>query len=372
MTFWGVFMHHKWHERATNKMAWFHKFPAAKQYDAMDCGPTCLQIICQYYHKTYGLDYLRTLCNTTRAGSSMLGLQEAATKLRFAAAAIRIAYHEMDHDLLPCVAYWNQRHFVVIYKIAEDKIYVSDPAHGLLVYPKKEFLDFWSVDGENGIVLVLDPEEDFLATPVEEPWRPSASGLKQLAGYLQEYRQTVMTVLGLLLLTGVFQLAFPLITERLVDQGIHQRQLNYIYLLLIAQFGCFLGRTMAEVFNTCALLQLGRRLNIRLVSEFFNKLFRLPLGFFDTKMSGDILQRIHDHSRIEYFLTHGAINIVLSCITMLILSGVLCWYSPFIFAVFLAGSVFYVAWFRYFMKKKAALDYKNFSKLAERQEKTWK
>lgn len=350
-------------------MDWFKKFPSARQYDEMDCGPTCLQIICRYYKKKYSLDYLRKLCNTTRAGSSMLGLQEAAAKLRFDPTAIRIAYHEIDNDMLPCIAYWNQRHFVVIYKITNDKIYVSDPAHGLLTYNKKDFLDFWSADGENGILLHLDLEDDFFDTPVEEKYRPPAYGFKKLAGYLGEHKKTVISVFAFLLIMGVFQLAFPFITENLVDRGINQKQLNYIYVLLLAQFAFFLGRTMAEVFNTYSLLKLGTRLNIKLVSEFFNKLFRLPLGFFDIKMSGDILQRINDHSRIEYFLTHGALNIFLSFITMVIFGGVLFWYSPLIFIVFIVGSVLYVAWFRYFMKKKAELDYKNFSKLAERQEK---
>ena len=350
-------------------MEWFKKFPSARQYDEMDCGPTCLQIICRYYKKKYSLDYLRKLCNTTRLGSSMLGLQEAATKLHFEPTAIRIAFHEVDNDMLPCIAYWNQKHFVVIYKVSEEKVWVSDPAHGLITYNIKDFLEFWSADGENGILLLLEPEDDFEEIPVEEKYRPPAYGFKKLAGYLKEYKKTVVTVLALLLLTGVFQLAFPFITERLVDRGINQKQIDYIYLLLIAQFCFFLGRTMAEVFNTYSLLKLGTRLNIRLVSEFFNKLFRLPLGFFDIKMSGDILQRINDHSRIEFFLTHGALNIFLSFLTMLIFGGVLFWYSPLIFTVFLVGSLLYIAWFRYFMKKKAELDYKNFSKLAERQEK---
>lgn len=350
-------------------MKWLRKFPAARQYDAMDCGPTCLQIIGRFYNKHYSLAYLRQLCHTTRAGSSMLDLQEAATALRFVPTAIRIAYHEIDHDLLPCIAYWDQRHFVVIYKVTDEKVYVSDPAHGLLVYTTKDFLNFWSVDGENGILLILDLAEDFFDAPVEDAARPPAYGWKKLAGYLREYRQTVTTVLGALLLTGVLQLAFPFITEQLVDRGIRQHQLNYIYLLLLAQFACFLGRTIAEVLNTSTLLKLGRRLNIRLVSEFFHTLFRLPLGFFDTKISGDILQRINDHSRMEYFLTHGALDIFLALITILMFGGILCWYSPYIFGVFLLGSVLYVAWFRHFMHKKADLDYKNFSKLAERQEK---
>jgi ATP-binding cassette subfamily B protein len=350
-------------------MQWFNKFPAVKQFDEMDCGPTCLQIICRFYKKQYALDYLRQICNTTRAGSSLLGLKEAAELIGFSATGIQIAFEEIDETMLPCVAYWQQKHFIVLYKIENDKVFVSDPAIGLLTHSKKDFLTGWSNDGENGILLVLEVPEHFFDEKKTEPLHKPSFGLQKLFSYLKGYKKTVLVLLGLLLLIGVAQLAFPVITQRLVDKGIGQQNLPYIYALLLAQFLFFMGRTVTEIFNSYTLLKLGTRLNIRLVSEFFEKLFRLPLGFFDVKMSGDILQRIHDHSRIEYFLTHGALNIFISVLNLILFGAILCWYNPQLFLVFFIGSCLYFFWFRYFMKKKAELDYKNFSKLSERQDK---
>jgi ATP-binding cassette, subfamily B, bacterial len=335
----------------------------------MDCGPSCLQIVCLYYEKKYPLDHLRKLCNTTRAGSSIMGLQEAAEKLHFEAAAIKIGYEDLDEDMLPAIAFWQQRHFIVVYKVAEDKVYVSDPAHGLLTYTKKDFLEGWAVEGENGILLALMPQDEFFVTDVDAELQKKKYSVAKLLHYLKDHRRTIIGIIAIMMVIGAMQLAFPFTTQWLVDKGINQKDLPYIYVLLLAQFMFFLGRTLAEVVNSYALLKLGTRLNIKLVSGFFEKLFRLPLGYFDVKMSGDILQRIHDHGRIEFFLTHGALNVFLSFITLLIFGSVLCWYNWKIFLIFLVGSILYIIWFRYFMKKKAELDYKSFSKLSERQEK---
>jgi ATP-binding cassette, subfamily B, bacterial len=350
-------------------MGWFSKFPWSKQYDEMDCGPTCLQIVARYYKKEYTQEYMRQLCNTSRAGSTIASLQEAAEQIGFDAEPIQIAFEELDEELFPCIAYWQQRHFTVVYKRRGDKVYVSDPAHGLITYSNEEFLSNWSKDGVNGILLAMAPGDDFYKPDASDPASQKTYGLSRILTYLKAYRSTLTLLALLLVITGVLQLAFPIITQRLVDKGINGRNLPYIYILLAAQFAFFLGRTLAEIYNSYALLKLGARLNIRLVADFFEKLFRLPLGFFDVKMSGDILQRIQDHSRIEYFLTHGALNIFIAVLNLFIFGGLLLWYNPLLFLIFAIGSLLYIAWFRYFMKQKAALDYKNFSKLVERQDK---
>jgi ATP-binding cassette, subfamily B, bacterial len=345
------------------------KFPWEKQYDQMDCGPACLKIIARYYKKEYTLEQLRQLCHTTRAGSAMGNLEEAAMQMGFLTDYFRIGVIEFDDELVPCIAHWQQRHFVVVYKITADKVFVSDPAHGLLTYTKEEFLKGWSADGVNGVLVVMKPGEDFFNETAPEPPKKKTADFARLLFYLRRHKKTMAVLLVLLLLLGVMQLAAPVITQRLVDKGINGKNLPYIYLLLAAQFAFFLGRTLAEIYNSYALLKLGARLNIRLVSDFFQKLFRLPLGFFDVKMSGDILQRIQDHTRIEYFLTHGSLNIFISVLNLLIFGGVLLSYNALLFLIFITGAILYIAWFRYFMKQKAALDYKNFSKLAERQDK---
>ncbi len=345
------------------------KFPSARQLDQMDCGPTCLQIICKYYEVDYELQHFRDLCDTTKSGSSMLGIYEGAKLLGMDAAAIQIGYEDLDEDLFPSIAYWDQKHFVVLYKIEKDLVYISDPAHGLITYKKEDFLKLWSFDGSNGFLLTLFPKDDFLAKHEHAKTTGKKNALQFFFAAIKEHKKSIYLSGFILILIALLQLSFPIITQRLVDDGIYNKSLSTILVLLLAQFVFFIGRTAGEILNTYLLLKAGNLINLKLISLFLQKLFKLPLSYFDVKRSGDILQRISDHGRIEYFITHGAVSIFIAAINMLILGSVMLWYNVYIFLVFLVLTIAYIIWFTYFMKERALLDYKNFSKLSERQEK---
>ncbi len=334
----------------------------------MDCGPTCLRIVCKYYGKTFTLEHLRALCNTTRAGSSLLGVSEAAEKLGFRTIGAKLRFEDLKEEApFPCMAYWNQRHFVVIYKIRKDKIYVSDPAHGLLVYTRQEFLKGWSQGNEEGIILTLDPSPEF--DMMEADAKGRSGGIRFIYKYLTRYKKLMIQLLTGLLAGSLLQLIFPFLTQSIVDVGILHHNIGFIYLILIAQLLLFMGRTSVEILRGYILMHLSSRINIHLLSDFFIKLMKLPLGFFDVKMTGDILQRINDHQRVETFLTSGTLNVIFSFINLLIFSIVLFIYSPLIFYVFAGGSILYFGWVQFFLKRRAALDYKRFSQLAQNQEK---
>ncbi|HMG81828.1 MAG TPA: cysteine peptidase family C39 domain-containing protein, partial [Ferruginibacter sp.] len=152
------------------------RFPHYRQYDEMDCGPTCLRIICAYYGKKFSLEYLRQLSNTTRLGSSLLGISEAAEKLGLRTIGAKLSFEDLLTDVpVPCIAYWNQRHFIVIYKVTKNKVYVSDPAHGLIKYTKAEFLKGWATDNNEGVILSIETTPDFFEIPNEE--KKTAGGL---------------------------------------------------------------------------------------------------------------------------------------------------------------------------------------------------
>jgi ATP-binding cassette, subfamily B, bacterial len=345
------------------------KFPSARQLEQMDCGPTCLQIICQYYGVEYDLQHFRDLCGTAKSGSSMLGMYEAAKLLEMDASGIQIGFEDLDEDLFPCVAYWNQNHFVVLYKIEGGLVYISDPAHGLITYKKAEFLKLWSIDGSNGFLLTLFPKTDFFTKHEQAKIKDKKNALHFFFNAIKEHKKSIYISGLILVLIALLQLSFPIITQRLVDDGIYNKSLSTILILLLAQFLFFIGRTIGEIVNTYLLLKAGNLINLKLISLFLQKLFKLPLSYFDVKRSGDILQRISDHSRIEYFITHGAVSIFIAAINILILGSVMLWYNLYIFLVFLFLTIVYIIWFTHFMKQRALLDYKNFSKLSERQEK---
>jgi ATP-binding cassette, subfamily B, bacterial len=344
-------------------------FPHYKQHDEMDCGPTCLRIICKYYGKSFSPDYLRSLSHTSRTGTTMLSLSEAAEKLGMRSVGARLTYGDLEEcNPFPCVAFWNQHHFIVVYKIKKDRVYVSDPAHGLIVYTREEFLKGWSLGNNEGIILSLDPSPAFdQQNDMDNAGREK--GFAFIFSYLKHYRRQVTQVLMGLLAGSLLQLIFPFLTQSIVDVGIRHHDVPFIYLILLAQLMVFLGKTAVEMLRGYIILHLSSRINISLLSDFFIKLMKLPLGFFDTKMIGDILQRMGDHQRVENFLTSGTLTTIFSMLNLIIFSIILAVYSPLIFFVFAFGSVCYFAWIISFMKKRARLDYKRFNQLSANQEK---
>jgi len=343
------------------------KFPFYKQLDAMDCGPTCLRMIAKHYGKTYTLQYLREKSFITHEGVSLLGVSDAAETIGMRTLAVKLPYDKIKEVPLPCIAHWRQKHFIVIYKIEKDKLYIADPGFGLVKYSTKEFIAGWEnaiVDGEKqGILLILEPTPDFHNK--EDESKLEKSGFKFLFSYLFNYKKFLIQLFIGMLLGSILQLIFPFLTQSLVDFGINNQNIGFIYTILLAQLMLFFGKTSVEFIRSWILLHIGTRVNISIISDFLIKLMKLPLSFFDTKTLGDILQRIGDHHRIERFLTSTTLNILFSMINLIIFGFVLALYKITIFIVFLVGSIISIAWILIFMSKRRELDFKRFDQLSD-------
>ncbi len=349
------------------------KFPHYKQADLKDCGPTCVKIIAKHYGKVLPIQTLRSLAETTREGSSLLGLSEAAEKIGFHTLGIRIDYKKLQEVPLPCILHWNKNHFVVLYKIKKGALFISDPAHGLLKYNTQEFIKLWignnaREDTEEGIVLMIEPTPKFYNdTPTDHI--KNEFNFSFVSRYLLKYKKFILQLAIGLLAGSLLQLIVPFLTQSIVDVGIQNRDIHFIYLILFAQLFLFFGRTALEVIRGWILLHLSTRINISLISDFFIKLMNLPISFFDSKMTGDILQRINDHKRIEKILTTSSLNILFSMFNLVIFGFVLAYYNVLIFAIFLIGSVLYFLWVLFFFKRRKDLDYKRFSEVSQEQSK---
>jgi ATP-binding cassette subfamily B protein len=351
------------------------KFPTYTQPDSKDCGPTCLKIIAKHYNKTVSLQYLRTLSETTREGSNLLGISEAAEQMGFRSLGVKISLKDLKKAPLPCVLHWNKNHYVVLYKVKKDIYYISDPGHGLLKYTKSEFLKFWI--GQNvtehiqeGIALMLEPTAKFYDSEFEtEAERSRSFGFSFLSRYLLKYKSFLWQLVIGLMAASLLQLIFPFLTQSVVDVGIKNQDIHFVYLILFAQLALFFGRTAIEVIRSWILLHLSTRINISLVSDFFIKLMNLPIAFFDTRVTGDILQRINDHKRIERILTTSSLNVLFSMVNLVVFSFVLAYYSVLLFGIFLLGSFLYFVWIVVFLKKRRDLDFKRFSEVSQEQSK---
>ena len=348
------------------------KFVFYHQHDAMDCGPACLQMVARHYGKKYRMASLREKCYITRDGVSLLGISDAAEAIGFNTMGVQITFEQLATEVpLPGIVHWKQRHFVVVYHISQKRgketVYVADPAHGKLTLSKKEFLEGWLSGNEllgEGICLALEPGENF-DQQIDETPRPSK--LKFLVPYIKPSQKAIFILFLGMVAGSVIQLVFPFLAQYIVDKGIKNKDIGFITLVLLGQLALFLGLTVIEYFRGWILLHLSIRINISLISNFLSKIMKLPIGFFDTKMIGDLMQRIQDHQRIQSFLTVSSLNILFSAITFIIFGTVLLYYNALIFLVFLLGSTLYAGWVYLFMKKRRELDYLRFSRLSENQ-----
>jgi len=350
------------------------KFTFYEQPDEMDCGATCIRMIAKSYGRSISLSKLRHLTETTREGASLKNIATAAEKIGFRTLGVKVTFKKFEKDApLPSIIHWNQEHFVVIYKIKKGIVFIADPAHGLLEYRVKDFFKSWignnaNENTEDGIALLLEPTPKLNQTEVDDN-TGAQQGFSFLFQYLFRYKKFLVQLVIGLLAGSLLQLIFPFLTQSIVDVGIQNQDINFIYLILVAQLFLFIGRTSIELIRGWILLHLSTRINISLISDFFIKLMKLPISFFDSKMTGDIMQRISDHQRIENLLTTTSLNVLFSMFNLVIFGGVLAWYSTQIFAIFLIGSVLYFVWVMLFLKKRKDLDYQQFTQMSGEQSK---
>jgi ATP-binding cassette, subfamily B, bacterial len=354
------------------------KFPFYPQPDQMDCGPTCLRMVAKYHGKNYSIQNLREKSQISREGVSLLGIAEAAEAIGMRSMAVRISLETLISEVpLPCVVHWQQNHFVVVWEakkktsifkvspVGEDLegviITVADPAKGIITYTYDEFIAGWGAtvtqSEKQGIALLLEPTPQFYEEADE---KPSKIGFKRLFSYLFQYKQ-LLSQLVLGLVTGsILQLIFPFLTQSVVDTGVQTQNLDFVFIVLLAQLMLFAGRISIEFIRSWILLHISSRINIAILSDFLIKLMKLPIAYFDTKMYGDIMQRLGDHRRVESFLTGQSLSTLFSLFNLVIFSVVLASYHLPIFGVFLLGSILYTLWITIFLSQRKNLDNKRF------------
>lgn len=355
-------------------MSRFNSFPHYHQLDAKDCGPTCLRMIARFYGKNYSLQTLRERSFITREGVSMLGISDAAESIGFHTSGVRITLKQLKEDMpLPCILHWRQNHFVVCYDIREKRtgwqFRIADPATKLIDYPEEEFAKCWLVAHQNGkdvgTALALAPSAEFYKREGEQ--ENGNKGFRFFLRYLSPYRKQVIQLLLSMLTFSILQLIFPFLTQALVDTGIRNGNLHFITLILISQLMVSVSQIAVEFLRSWIILHMNTRINITLISDFLSKLMKLPLRYFDTKMVGDIMQRIGDHRRIETFLTGSSISTLFSFVNFFIFGGILAYYDLQVLFIFLIGNSLYILWVTAFMRHRRALDIRRFAQASTEQ-----
>ncbi|NML20834.1 peptidase domain-containing ABC transporter [Pseudoflavitalea sp. G-6-1-2] len=346
-------------------------FPFYTQLDTMDCGPTCLRMIAKYYGKEYTLENLRQRSFISREGVSLLGISQAAESIGFRSLNVQLSFDQLDEEAtLPCILFWNQEHFVVLppqnYNSNSKRatIQIADPAHGLVRVDKETFLRCWTGPQQTGIALLLEPTDAFYQKEDDVKER---RGFRFLFRYLKPYKRYLLQLILSMLFASLLSLIFPLLTQGLVDYGISRNNLQFVYLVLLSQLLLFVGSTAIDLIRSWMLLHINSRINLSILSDFLIKLMKLPIRFFDSKLLGDLLQRIQDHTRIQEFLTGTALHTMFSMLNLAVFAVVLGIYSGSILMVFLFFSTLSVVWITFFLKRRRDLDYKRFQRMSDSQ-----
>src|SRR5699024_7369209 len=341
-------------------------FPFYKQLNAMDCGPTCLRMIARYYGKHYNTDGIRQAAGYSREGVSLLGISLAAEKLGFRSRGVQITLPQLLRDApTPAILHLDQNHFVVFVKHSRwghNVIHVADPARGLVTYDKKQFLQYWagkktSEGRQIGTALLLEPTPYFYEQEGEKEDELSWSWVLQ---YLKKSRWLVTQVFIALIISSIFQLIFPFLTQSIVDTGINTRNIPYITVVLIAELVLVFSRSIVNFIRSHLLLRISAVINLSILSDFWIKLIRLPISYFDVHQTGDTLQRIGDHNTIQNFLTGTALNTIFSVFNFIVFAFVLAYYNVQLFFVFLIGSILYFLWIVLFLRIRRKINYENF------------
>ncbi|MDR0866771.1 MAG: peptidase domain-containing ABC transporter, partial [Candidatus Symbiothrix sp.] len=357
-------------------------FPHYLQFDAMDCGPTCLRMIAKHYGRSYTLQTLREKSFITRQGVSMLGISDAAENIGFHTTGVRIDFEQLANNVkFPCILHWNQNHFVVLYKINRasqlpllwrgrgERLFIADPAGEKYTMNKEDFLKCWvsskTQGHDTGIALLLEPTPNFYTH--EDDKEKQEKNLSYFLRYLFPFKSQIVQLAVGMLIGSVLALIFPFLTQAVVDQGIGNNNLNLITLILIAQLVLSVTQMGVTFIQSWITLHVNARISISLISDFLTKLMKLPLRFFDAKNIGDIMQRIGDHSRIQSFMTGTTLSTLFSFFNFFVFAFILAYYSLPILAVFLTGNILYITWILLFMRYRRKLDYSRFSQSSANQ-----
>ncbi len=351
------------------------QFPFVKQRNQMDCGPTCLCIISKFYGRYFSIEKLRELTEIGKEGVNILGISDAAEKIGYRTQAVQLNKTELREVKLPCILHWGQNHFVVLYKIKKQQYHIADPGKSLLNYRQKEFEQHWlsskTNNEDNGIALILEPTPSFYNNVYSDDFTvKERKKLSSIIKYLYPYKKLIVQLLLGLLLGSLLQLIFPFLTQSIVDVGINTNNLHFIYIVLFAQLALFTGRLCVDFIRGWILYHISSRINISILTDFLIKLMKLPLSYFDSKKTGDIMQRMNDHQRIQSFLTGTSLVTLFSLFNLVIFSVVLGMYNLSIFLIFVLASILYILWILIFLKQRKKLDYKQFDIASAEQSKT--
>lgn len=346
-------------------------FPFRKQLESMDCGPACIQMIAAYYGKEIPLSLLKEYTQVTRLGASIHDIMSGCKKIGMESSVVRVAKNEVSRMPLPAILYWRQEHYVVLYKIAkrkkENQYYIADPDFGKARMAESDFLKNWQSGNDSGIACIMEPTDNFSQLDFQSPGFKESlkTSLKPFKRLTFCWKNLLVALLFSLITFGCTWL-IPFILQRIIDDGIGNKDASLILLMLVGQLGLFVGSTLSSFFSNNILFRVGLKVGLSISTDYIYKLVRLPISFFDTKVGTDLLQRLNDENKIRDFLTYILNNIVVAVLNVVVYSSVLLYYEIRAFFVFLFFTCVVFLLARITLKTRKLLNYTLFTSFSDK------
>lgn len=332
-----------------------------QQLEHSDCGQTCIKIIAHYYGIKLSNSDIRNITDANRIGMSALDISDSFHKIGLDSATLKIGTQYLYMMPLPAVIYWNQNHFVVLYRIDNNRIFhIIDPARGKLKIDENEFLNSFAGDGDQGIVILVDEKDskessEYVHSPAIQYKRKSSLWSLMTSSW-ESHKKSYAFILSLTFLGMLADICIPFIFQTTIDKGIGDKNISLIWILILSQFIIFLGSYIANCIVDLSLGKLTLSIGIDLLNRYLNKLISMPVSFFNRKVSADFIQKIEDHNRIQNFLINLPGTLIFSLINLVIFTSLLIYFSPLIFIIFIIGTIISLIWTFLFLRSRKELD----------------
>jgi ATP-binding cassette subfamily B protein len=295
------------------------RFPFIRQYDEMSCGSTCLMMIAKYHGKSFSSSRLRDMAQVDLSGSSLADLATAAEDLGFITRGVKLDETTLRDAPLPCIVHWQGFHYIVVYRISDDAVWVADPALGLRKYPKAFFLKSW-----NGITLTLEP------TPRFDAQREDRSPIQNFLPFVTPYRRILLEVFAASLLLNLFGLAMPVFTQNIIDKVIAHGNSSLLNVMALGMILVLIFRVLVSMLREYLIVHTGMRIDLRMLITFYKHLLALPLGYFKVRKIGDFISRFGENLKIRHFMTNVALTLVLDTLFIVVYLSLMFYYNVFL------------------------------------------
>ena len=286
------------------------KIKKVLQHDESDCGVACISIILQYFGKTVPLRIIRNASGTDCAGTSGYGIIKGAEKFGLSCKGLMSPQKDRLEEIpFPAVFHTREKveHYVVVYKVTSRQVYISDPGKGLYKMDRKKFLEWWT-----GVFFIFFPASDF------QKGNDNSGLLVRFLSLLKPHKRLVTEILLASMILSFFGVIVSFYFRFLIDEVLYSQVRSTLNLCSISYLLVILFQSLVSFCRSKIILHLGIKVDVSLLSDFICHLMHLPLNFFTSRKTGEILSRLNDAETVKNAISSTTLGIILDSIMLLV------------------------------------------------------